>query len=137
MRRAVSASEHQLVVAGASSCPAATPANVSRAVKDAGQRVVVGRRNRIELVVVAAGAGDRHAQHARPVDVDLIVDHVHAELFGLRWCSPPWDRSPESRWRSSSRLSCSAALFAGSRSPAICSTMNRSYGLSALNASMT
>ena len=39
--------------------------NVFRAGDYAGQSVVVGRGNRIELVIVAAGAGDRETQAAR------------------------------------------------------------------------
>ena len=49
------------------------------AAEDAGQGVIVGGRDRVELVVVAAGAARRQRQH-RPADrVDLLVDVVHDE----------------------------------------------------------
>ena len=105
--------------------------------KDSGQGVVVGRGDRIELVIVAAGAGHGHAEKAAARDVDLIVDLVVAELLGALSRDRFWDRSPKSRWRSAARSCLGRVFSAGSRSPASCSTMNRSYGLSALNASMT
>ena len=40
------------------------------------ERVVVGRRNRIELVIVAAGAGDGQPHQAAGHDVDAIVVDV-------------------------------------------------------------
>ena len=60
------------------SCCAA-PAHRSRAVKDAGQGVIVGRRDRVELVIVAAGAARRQRQHRPRHRVDLLVDVVHDE----------------------------------------------------------
>ena len=54
--------------------------------EDAGQRVVVLGQDRVELVVVAASASDRQAQHALGHDFDLLVVHVveHALLVLLR-----------------------------------------------------
>ena len=50
------------------------------AAEDARHRVVVLDRDRIELVVVAAGAGQGHAEHPARDRVDLLVDHVDREL---------------------------------------------------------
>ena len=47
-----------------------------RAGEYAVQCVVVGRADRIELVIVAAGARDREAHHAARDDVDAVVDDV-------------------------------------------------------------
>ena len=47
-----------------------------RAGEHAVQRVVVGRGDRIELVIVAAGARDREPHHAAGHDVDAVVDDV-------------------------------------------------------------
>ena len=44
--------------------------------EDAVQRVVILRRDRIELVIVAARAGDRQAEEALRHDVDAVVDDV-------------------------------------------------------------
>ena len=49
-----------------------------RAGEDAVQRVVVGGRNRIELVIVAARAGDRQPEERLRRDIDPIVDDVAA-----------------------------------------------------------
>ena len=53
----------------------------SRAHQDAGQRVIIGRRYRIELVVVAAGAAERQAHERLADGVDLLVHHVHAQFW--------------------------------------------------------
>ena len=50
---------------------------------DAGQRVVVGGGNGVELVVVAAGAADRFGQERPPDDVHLLVDDVDAHLVDV------------------------------------------------------
>ena len=55
-----------------------------RAVEDAGQGVVVGRRDRVELVVVAAGAAERQAQERLADRVDLLVDDVHLAASACR-----------------------------------------------------
>ena len=47
-----------------------------RTAEDAVERVVVVGRDRVELVVVAAGAGDRQAHQAAGDDVDPVVDDV-------------------------------------------------------------
>ncbi len=51
------------------------------AVEERAQRVVVALRDRIELVVVAAGALERQAQHRRAERVDAIRDVFLAELL--------------------------------------------------------
>ena len=52
-----------------------------RVLQNAGERVIIARGNRIELVVVAAGAADRLRQNALADDVELLVHHVHLELL--------------------------------------------------------
>ena len=54
-----------------------------RAAQDAGQRIVISRRHRIELVVVAARAGDGQPEERPPDDFNLLVNHVHAEQLAL------------------------------------------------------
>ena len=48
--------------------------------KDSRQGVVIGRRDRVILVVVAAGARNRQSQHDLAHGVDLLVHQVHLEL---------------------------------------------------------
>ena len=48
--------------------------------KDAGQGVVIFLRDRIELVIVAAGAGDGQRLKGLEGHVDLLVGEVHLEL---------------------------------------------------------
>jgi hypothetical protein len=55
-----------------------------RAAEDAGQAVVVGRRDGIELVVVAAGTADRQAEEGPAHDVDLFIHDVQPRLFLVR-----------------------------------------------------
>ncbi len=50
------------------------------AVEDAGQRVVVGGRDRVELVVVAARAAERLAEERAADQVELFVDGVEHQL---------------------------------------------------------
>ena len=50
------------------------------AVHDSGQRVVIGRGNGVELVIVATGAGDGEPQECLADDVDLVVNLVGAGL---------------------------------------------------------
>ena len=56
--------------------------------------VVIGGRNRVELVVVAAGAGDGQAKKAAGHGVDAIVDLV--ELLGITVVDRPQHEEPES-----------------------------------------
>ena len=49
---------------------------VDRAGEDAVERVIVLGRDRVELVVVATGAGDGQAEQAPPHDVDLVIDDL-------------------------------------------------------------
>src|SRR5262249_29368362 len=51
------------------------------ALEDADEGVVIGGGNRIELVIVAAGAGDGESHDAASGHVELLVSRVHAELF--------------------------------------------------------
>ena len=61
-----------------------------RGVKDPRQAVVILRRDRIELVIVAARARDGQA-HERPAgEVDLVVDDVADELFLVRVAAAPF-----------------------------------------------
>ena len=55
-------------------------ADQPRAAEDAEQGVVVLRRDGVELVVVAAGAGDRRRLERLGQRVDLVVDQVVADL---------------------------------------------------------
>ena len=52
-----------------------------RALEDGGQRVVVGGGNGVELVVVAAAAGQCQSQECAARNVDLLVGHVKQELL--------------------------------------------------------
>jgi hypothetical protein len=49
---------------------------LGRGGEDAVERVIVLDRDRVELVVVAAGARDRQAQEGARDDVDPVVDDV-------------------------------------------------------------
>ena len=51
-----------------------------RAAEDAGERVVIALGDRVHLVVVAAGAGDRQAEEGARGRLDLLVDDVQDEL---------------------------------------------------------
>ena len=51
------------------------------AAKDPGQSVVVGGANAIELVVVAAGTGEREAEEGPAGDIDLVIDDVESRLL--------------------------------------------------------
>ena len=71
---------HELVdleVAGAVLGTLAQSALEFRAAKDPGQRVVVTRRNRIELVIVTTGASDGQPENGARCHVDHLVGHVH------------------------------------------------------------
>ena len=59
-------------------------AEAARAAEDRGQRVIVGGRQRIELVVVAATAADRHPEKRPSQRVNLFVDDVHLQLPHVR-----------------------------------------------------
>ena len=56
--------------------------NIVGAGEHAGQGVVVVRRDRVELVVVAAGAGDGQAEQAAADRVDAVVPLVGHHLRG-------------------------------------------------------
>ena len=51
------------------------------AAKDPRQGVVVGRANRVKLVVVAAGTGEREAEEGPAGDIDLVIDDVEPRLL--------------------------------------------------------
>ena len=91
--------------------------------EEARQAVVVGRRDRVELVVVAAGAGDRQAQEAPADRVDLVIDDVGQPL---RPVDPAPGPDREHGRRHDPVGIHGARRGAGSRSPATWSTMNRS-----------
>ena len=78
-------------------CGRCCTARMSR--KNATQLVVVGLRDRVELVVVAAGAVERHAEERLPGDGDEVVVPVeHAPAAG-RPVRRPTGRGGRSRWR--------------------------------------
>ena len=59
-----------------------------RAPEDPGHRVVIALGNRVELVVVASGTGDRNAEDRPCGDVDLLVHDVHDELLATAFVEP-------------------------------------------------
>ena len=71
---------HQLGQFGVFSISARSE-GLGAALEDAVERVVVARRDWIELVIVATGAGNREAQRAARDDINAVVDDVmrHAE----------------------------------------------------------
>ena len=71
--------------------------------EDAVQSIVVGRGNRVVLVVVAAGARDRHAKHAASDDVDAVVDDVG---LTVEVAAAECEESGRRRGRGISRLIC-------------------------------
>ena len=89
---------------------------LDRAGEDAVERVIVLGRDRVELVVVAAGAGDGQAEQAAGDDVDPVVDDLVLVVE-----EPPADgQEPQRRQRRGCRRR------AARRSAASCSTRNRS-----------
>ena len=54
-----------------------------RALEDPGQCVVVGCRNRIDLVVVAPGATEGHPQECFADGIHLLIDDVHLQFDGV------------------------------------------------------
>ena len=58
--------------------------------EDAGQTVIVGRRDRIEFVIVAAGASQRQPQQRPADDIDLIVNDVGHHLFFVGVAGSPF-----------------------------------------------
>ena len=52
-----------------------------RVFENARQRVVIARRNRIELVIVTARAADRLAEQRLADHVELLIDDIHHELI--------------------------------------------------------
>jgi hypothetical protein len=59
------------------------------AVENAGQRVVIVVRNRIEFMIVAAGATEGEAQERLAHRVDLVIDHVADHLLLVSVVSVP------------------------------------------------
>ena len=52
-------------------------------VEDPRDGVVIGLRDRVELVVVASSTGDRHSQKCATRHIDLVIDHIHLELIDV------------------------------------------------------
>ena len=67
-----------------------------RAGEDAGQRIVILREDRIELVIVAARAGDRQAHEGLGGCVDLLVDDVIDGLHSILLRQRPGAQGEES-----------------------------------------
>ena len=107
---------------------------IRRVQEDAGQRVVVLGRNRIVLVIVAAGAADGQAEEAARHDVDAIVALVGAGDLDRAVVVEPRARGRGSR---APAASARASPRRPSRSPASCALTNWSYGRSSLNALIT
>ena len=97
---------------------------MARALQESGQGVIVFVADRVELVIVAAGAGDRQAEERLAKDVDLVVDPVDLVLAGVDGRMRPLARGTRNRCRGSIRSKPSVGCRRGSasRSPAICST---------------
>src|SRR5262249_25952396 len=55
----------------------------SGAVENAAESVIVGCANRIELVVVAAGAGDGEAKKSLSENIDFGIAHLAAHFFQI------------------------------------------------------
>ena len=51
-----------------------------RALQDAGEGVIIGRRHRIKFVIVAAGAPERQSHKSAANRIHLLVDNVHLHL---------------------------------------------------------
>jgi hypothetical protein len=51
-----------------------------RAFENAGEAVVVGRGDGVELMVVTAGTAEREAEEGAPEGVDLLINDVHLHL---------------------------------------------------------
>ena len=95
--------------------------------------VILFLRERVELVAVALGALDRQPEDALADRVHAVEHRLHAELLGI-----------DAPFLVDHRVAQEAGGHElvlrrrpGSRSPAICSMMNWSYGRSRLRALMT
>ncbi len=95
-------------------------------VKHAIERVIILRGNRIVLVIVASRAADCESHCAPANHVDAIVVDVRR---GIQ--EPPAERQEPHRGIGRTQLR------PGAWSPAICATINRSYGRSSLKARIT
>ncbi len=84
-------------IASAVSVPrsASHPCQGLRAAENTCQSVIIARRNRIELVIVAAGTGHRRRQHGPARDVNLLVHDVHQVLLGVFLVDPFGAKSEE------------------------------------------
>ena len=74
---------HRSLEGGAQSADAVAAEALS-ALEDGGEGVVVLMRDGIEFVLVAAGAAEREAHEGAAHDVDLLIDHIHAQLVLVR-----------------------------------------------------
>src|SRR5690606_42029283 len=68
---------------------------VARAVKNAVQPVVILGRDRIELMIVTAGATDRHSKECTPQVVDRVFDRQMLRIIRHPRAEPPGVRSEE------------------------------------------
>src|SRR5206468_1874646 len=67
------------------------------AAKDSRQRIVVGDRDRIELVIVASGTTERQTQERAPDSIDLLVHDVHLHLDRIVLRQHLWANAQEAR----------------------------------------
>src|SRR5262249_7909757 len=67
-----------------------------RAGEDGSQAVVVPGGDRVELVVVTAGAGDGEAEDAPRHDIDLLVDDVIKHFYLILFGDELWAKRQES-----------------------------------------
>ena len=111
---------------------------VPGALEEAREGVVVSRGDRVELVVVAPGAADGQAQEGLGEDVDLVVDAADFLLADVDRGVGPLAEAEEPG-ADDGLVEPVGGMPAGgpSRSPATCSTTNRSYGRSRFRARIT
>ena len=95
----------------------------ARAAENAGQRVIVARGNRVKLVIVARGAAERLGQQRLADRIQLLINHVHAQLLFvllLKVCV-----AQRQKGRGNALSPSVGGVSAGSRSPPTCSSIKR------------
>ena len=92
--------------------------------------VIVFSRNRIVLVIVAAGASDGQTKESTSEHVHAVMAFVGARFGRFDDLVVPGTQ----REQTQPGAQRTGRRFFSSRSPAICALTNRSYGMSSLNA---